>query len=360
MPRPAGRSPATALLLALGLAALLVVGLATPGAASPLVPASGGRPAQCTSSDRDDCEGSLTVAPGADLHYYRNVALTGSPVVTHAVIAVHGDERNAWSSFTGVRDAAAQTGHGADTLVVSPSFKIDDDDPDDDEVRFADQQDWKDGGDAARPRGVSSFDMVDDLVRVLADRSRFPRLTRITVAGHSAGGQFTQRYAALGKAVGRTPGVTMDFAPANPSTFLYLTPERPDLTDTSGRRFRVPTTSCAYDRYKFGLVDRNRYARDTPAAAIVGQYVAQRVTYLQGALDTGTESLDTTCAARLQGTNRLERGRFYAAYVSSRFPSAHHRLVTVPGVGHDRRGMFVSPQGEAVLFGEPTDPGGRR
>jgi pimeloyl-ACP methyl ester carboxylesterase len=46
-------------------------------------------------------------------------------------------------------------------------------------------------------KNVSSFRVYDDLFAWLADRSRFPALKRIVLAGHSGGGQVVQRYAIL-------------------------------------------------------------------------------------------------------------------------------------------------------------------
>ena len=45
----------------------------------------------------------------------------------------------------------------------------------------------------------SSFEVIDHIVDELFDPALYPNLTRIVFTGHSAGGQFTQRYAALGK-----------------------------------------------------------------------------------------------------------------------------------------------------------------
>lgn len=41
-----------------------------------------------------------------------------------------------------------------------------------------------------RRRRVSSFAAIDEVLHILADKTLFPNLTRVTIVGHSAGGQF--------------------------------------------------------------------------------------------------------------------------------------------------------------------------
>jgi hypothetical protein len=52
---------------------------------------------------------------------------------------------------------------------------------------------WREGGESD---GVSSYAVVDTLVARLRN-GMFPNLKWIVITGHSAGGQFTQRYAAF-------------------------------------------------------------------------------------------------------------------------------------------------------------------
>src|SRR5262249_51528255 len=54
-----------------------------------------------------------------------------------------------------------------------------------------------------------------------ARREAFPNLKLIVVTGHSAGGQFTHRYAAATH-VEKQIRIPMRYVVANPSTYLYL------------------------------------------------------------------------------------------------------------------------------------------
>jgi hypothetical protein len=63
----------------------------------------------------------------------------------------------------------------------------------------------------------------------LADRSLFPNLKAVVLAGHSGGGQLVQRYAVVGKAAAAltSTGIHLRYVVANPSSYLYFSDERP-------------------------------------------------------------------------------------------------------------------------------------
>ncbi len=114
------------------------------------------------------------------------------------------------------------------TIIVAPHFIAGTDKPAANEIMWPD---------AARTRGdraecrrriptISSFDFVDEIVRKLADKKIFPNLTKIVVAGHSAGGQFATRYEMANKVHG-TPGVSITYVVANPSSYAWPAAVRP-------------------------------------------------------------------------------------------------------------------------------------
>ncbi|WHT16861.1 hypothetical protein N8J89_27475 [Crossiella sp. CA-258035] len=283
----------------------------------------------------------LTLSGGAQLPYHASHSLSGAREPTSAVVVVHGTGRNAKGYYDRMVSAAGGTARR--TVIIAPHFQTKDDRPAPRDAYWANggAHSWKDGGDAEQPRGLSSFTAMDELLRVLADKGRFPSLGKITLVGHSAGGQFAQRYAAGSRVAGELR-IGVGFAVANPSSYLYLSPQRP-----------LGVGSCReYDDYKYGLQRRNPYLATPSAEQIRGWYGARRVTYLLGERDTERDgSLDTDCPAEVQGRNRFERGSAYFAAIQRQFPAAPHRKVTVPGVGHDSGGMFSSAQGRTVIFG---------
>ncbi|WP_394846442.1 alpha/beta hydrolase [Pendulispora brunnea] len=297
----------------------------------------------CTAS-RDGGIDRLSLKSGAKLPYYHTHSLDGSTQATQAVLVIHGTGRNARGYFDSMVTAAEHAGAAENTIILAPWFQTDEDDPARGDAYWTNGGDssWKDGGGAVSPRGVSSFEAVDEMLHALGDKSRFPNLTRISMVGHSAGGQFVQRYAAGGRAPEEIEGVTFKFVPANPSSYLYLSRERPRSTG-----------SCeGYNDYKYGLDHRNAYMGALTEQQIRDRYTKRRVSYLLGTKDVNQDhSIDTDCSAKVQGKNRFERGKAYYAAIKKDYPSAPHDRVDVPGIGHDNDAMFDSTEGRNAIFG---------
>ncbi len=282
--------------------------------------------------------------------------------ITQVVLVVHGDSRTACNQSTDIQKAALAAGTLDTTLVVAPHFFADKDGsaipP---ATLYWSDSGWK-SGDAsksapyARPWAMSSFEAMDRLVRAVSDPRVFPGLARLTIAGHSAGGQFTNRYAAFTRvSPAQYPGVDRRYVVANPSSYVYLTSERLTPTGWRGVTSAEAKRCSSYDRYKYGMQRRNAYAGAVYATAAIAQYGASRVTYLVGAIDTSTtdSSLDTSCAANWQGPQRRARAEAYFGHLGRVLGNGvytRHTFALVPDVGHTARGMFTSPQGVQALF----------
>ncbi len=297
---------------------------------------------------------------GAGLALYADAPLAApGPGIEHAVVVIHGTLRNADVYFAGMKEAKRLSGEGGRrTLVVAPQLlaKVDL------EAHgllgaglaYWSQDGWKQGGRSESHPAASSFAAIDRILEHLADRARYPDLRSVVVAGHSAGGQIGHRYAVLGTADGKLAarGIALTHVVANPSAYLYLTPERP----TGGGHFAVPDLAACpdYDVYKYGLAKLPAYfGADT--AALTARYATRRVAFLLGEADNDPDhpQLDRTCFAMAQGPNRYDRGLAFHAYERFLFGEGiveRHTLTTVPGVGHDNAGMFQSTQGLALLF----------
>jgi pimeloyl-ACP methyl ester carboxylesterase len=280
------------------------------------------------------------------LPYYGNYSMLRGAAVTRAVIVVHGINRNAQDYFRSIDRAAAHAGVTENTIIVAPRFQIETDEREDHDAYWTDsgQNSWKDGGGALAPAGLSSFTVMDEILTALANKDRFPLLTWIMLVGHSAGGQFTQRYAAGGRAPDTLWGVTIGYVTANPSSYLYLNSHRPVGEN-------LPETCPGYNDYKYGLERRNEYLSVLTHEQIIRQYTSRRVTYLLGSADVDQDrDFEMNCAANAQGDTRFQRGRFYYSFVRTFFPSTQHDMLIVPRVGHDHDAMFNSPQGKTAIF----------
>lgn len=295
-----------------------------------------------------------TRVPGRSLPYWGTANLdVGHPSATRAVITVHGTNRSADEYFERMRVAAEMADATADTVIVAPHFVIDDDAPAADVLYWDSNGGWKRGdlSSSTPPERVSSFEVVDDMMRALGDPSRFPAIVDIVVVGHSAGGQLVQRLALGATADLTVTHASFRFVPMNPSSYAYLDDRRSVGGSTSS--FAVPTTTCSsYDEWRYGLTDLNAYMSAIGADTARARYRMRDVVYMLGEDDDDPTdpNLDTTCGALLQGAQRLERGRIFFGSVEAHYGSQPHRLVTVPGVGHSSSRMFRSVEARPVIF----------
>ncbi|MBR7956473.1 alpha/beta hydrolase [Burkholderia cenocepacia] len=278
-----------------------------------------------------------------------------APDVVRVFIVIHGTLRNADAYYASGRKVVEKAGSaGAGTMVVAPQFLTRAD------VRAFSlgastlawtQEGWKGGEPARQPAPVSSFAALDALLAHFADRRLYPSLSTVVVIGHSAGAQLLQRYAVAGHegdALART-GIAVRYVVANPSSYLYFDDERPNADALAGGACPRAT------EWKYGLKSAPPYVASQDVRDLETRYVARRVVYLLGQVDTNpyTHFIDRSCAAMAQGPYRLARGLAYFDYLKKRHPDdLAQQVVEVPGVGHDGLGMFTSVCGLAVLFGQ--------
>ncbi|MFZ5516070.1 MAG: FlgD immunoglobulin-like domain containing protein [Candidatus Zhuqueibacterota bacterium] len=304
------------------------------------------------------------------LPYYRNFSLgANASSVHHAVIVIHGTNRDADNYYNSMLDAAFK-GRSLNTahLIMAPQFLIESDmtayslDPD---ILFWTNAGWKQGdlslstANFPAPAKMSSFAVIDSIVLRLA--RTYSNLDTIVVVGHSAGGQFVQRFAAggpLDSVITDEYGVALRYITANPSSYVYLNGER-RITGTTDQ-FAMPTPQqiafCSdYDDYKYGLLKLNSYMESVGAGKIREQYKKKNVIYLLGEMDNNPNdsSLDDTPPAMFQGAYRLERGIIYVNYLKhfygNEIANLHFRVI-VPGVAHDNYAMFNSKCGVKYIF----------
>jgi hypothetical protein len=296
---------------------------------------------------------------------YRSHSLTeGSREVDQAVVMVHGAQRNGDGYFGTALASAVSRGQLAKSVVIAPHFKGNDGpsckDPVEEGELFFSCQGWN-AGQPAINGGSSksnSFDAMDKIVQLLTDKSRFPNLRTIVLAGHSGGGQFMQRYAAVNQ-MEQKAGIPIRYVSANASSYVYLSEVRlrPESVCTADGKCSGPfgaywdRANCTtYNRYRYGLDQLYGYAASTGAATIRKQFPSRAVTYLIGDLDQLQDSdLDKSCSAQAQGPNRRERGINFWNYMRQQF-QAEHKLVIVPRCGHNAACMFVSAAGAKTLF----------
>ena len=289
--------------------------------------------------------------------------------LTRALVMVHGAGRDADHYFSTALAAAFLAGALDDTLVIAPRFASNDsggcrDQRAANEVNWPCNGDsWRSGGAALNDAQLTSFDFADRILRKLVNKGVFPNLNTIVVAGHSAGGQFVNRYEMANK-VHDSLGVRITYVVANPSSYAYLDANRPAL-DTGNVCVSCPSAKAGevrpfqdrgcttYDDWPYGLKRRTGYTAKIPDDQLKKQVAARPTTYLVGEIDIlPLGGFDSSCPAMAQGPTRRARGEAFAKYVNEKY-GAQHTLMTVSLCGHNARCMFTADPVRAVLFPPP-------
>lgn len=304
------------------------------------------------------CTEWVPLGGGARALVYRTYPLTARhDGIRRALVMVHGQGRDADNYFRTSVAAAFLAGALPDTLVVSLRLASRDGGCQDtlaqDEVNWpCSGNSWRAGGVSVSHATLTSYDFADAVLRSLANKDRFPGLRQIVLAGHSAGGQFANRYG-MASTVHERLGVPVTYVVSNPSSYGYPEPVRPLPDGTGVGPYREGRNCTTFDRWPYGLEERAGYAARLSPEQLKKQLVDRPVVYLLGELDTTPlAGFDASCPAMAQGPNRYERGTRFAAYVNGTL-GARHTVVPVPLCGHNARCMFTNEAALPVLFPRP-------
>jgi len=367
-----------------GLAALLACsGWAASG--PPSSPPSA--PQTCTEHASDACyHGFALPGQAGRMHFYASLAPQGEKAdgfggPATALLIMHGFPRDANRSFNAALDAARSAGRLDTTLVIAPLYQVAGDKaqrcrtpgtpaPEPGDALWTCGS-WLAAQNSQPGAGNTPINAIAALDALIAHiHQRWPSVRQITLAGFSAGGQMLQR--SIGFAQQPPAGVSLRYVVADPGTWLYFDPLRPQ-PQRAGRdvdwaacsdagcsyRMQVPEAqSCpGYDHWKYGTQALPSYLGSNAVQARE-RYRQAEIHYLEGALDnhagkgTSYGALDKSCAAMLQGPFRRQRGDGYAAYVNQVLqPPRPQPLYTVPGCAHDVACVLPSDAARPALFG---------
>ncbi|MFL9877760.1 alpha/beta hydrolase [Herbaspirillum rhizosphaerae] len=281
--------------------------------------------------------------------------------VTRAVIIIHGWPRRDIDADKDLQQRAGALAEG--TLFITPQFLTATDVTahhlSSTTLQWQ-ESGWLQGYDAKSPSPISSFTVMDAIFAHLADRTLFPNLKDVVLAGHSAGGQFVQRYAVVGRGEMNliAAGIHVRYVAANPAAYLYFGDERPQPDGS----FADARASCpGVSTWNNGLAAKlpTYLTRPVSPGALEDDYLQRDVIYLLGTADNdpNADALGQACAFKSQGATRLERGHAYFRYITAAADTARlpqrHRLLEVPGVAHRTFAMYHSVCGLAALFDKP-------
>ena len=284
--------------------------------------------------------------------------------IVRALIMVHGAGRNADHYFETSTGAAFLAGALENTIVIAPRFAAGNDKVAENEVLWPERGgNWRSGGALASNPNYGSFDLVDDILRSLANKKNFPNLTKIVVAGHSAGGQFATRYEMANKVHDKLPGVAVSYVVANPSSYAWPVADRPlptgnaDPTDAykeslepNGDKLSTDfkfgafdsTKAPNYNQWPSGLANRTGYTAGMTDDQLRKQLVDRPTTYLLGQVDVlPLGGFDSSPNAMAQGPTRRARGEAFFKYVNDVL-GAKHKAIIVPECGHNDRCIYTT------------------
>lgn len=251
------------------------------------------------------------------------------------VLVFHGLGYDFESQYDAVKSALMSAGKYNNTLLLSVLL------PNQNNAAanqfFWENANWKSGYKSVSNSSVSSFTIIDDLIKnnIIP---KCPALNNILIMGHSAGGQFSDRYACLSDL--ESTGKNIDYIVSNPSSYVYIRPER---WSTTTLNFTIPTGCGSYNNYRYGIENiNNGYNSALTSSWIQNNFPSKNVMYLLGGNDLGVA--DNSCSANLMGSSRLERGNLMFDFMLNFYPNTAHRKTIVPGVGHDHTAMFNSPE----------------
>ena len=296
-------------------------------------------------------------------------------------VFVHGSLRNVDDYICGGNAALPpeeRNPENSTVLLLAPWFLAPEDGPVDDRIQNELRWDlygqdeehtsyhWRYGGNALDST-ISSFGAIDELLnRIMDDPIRFPQLRRIIVAGHSAGGQFVQRWSLLSNSKAFQPSpqsgirghsVSVKVGVANPKSFSYLD-ERRYINET----FQVPTKDIiedcpSFNEWLWGMGDE---LLDVPykekaikqaggLSRVFERYSNRDIVYLAGEKDTVPNGY---CMDKLQGDFRKERSALFYASLREIFGRQVHDRRVVRDVHHDHCLIFQSKEARESIFKE--------
>ena len=368
---------------------------------------------------------ALASAPGKSMPYYHSSSVTPftaepQPSVRLGLIVMHGAQRDGADYFCRLQNSIVKHlgSHKLateQTILIAPQIALS---KHHDEYPYRpiyeshlswgrtnmvgmDEQEtllsWSAGSNSSDVPSTSLYDVFDELLTAMTDRTMYPNLEKVVIVGHSKGASVVLRYA-MTTTIIRTLPVPISFHAANPSALVYVSHERPVPPDhyTCGYRdsksiaskqftfkalgeskFAVDAfgTCSQADRWPYGLSGQfpDYVARKWPGGpegvdAMRTGFLRKHVNIYSGDADTCNAKvheqlkcyprsckmndcdMETSCAAMYQGVNRMTRIRAYMQ--QKEIQQSGHKLISIAKSGHNSCIMFQSKQMRDMLFNQ--------
>ncbi|KAI8589492.1 hypothetical protein BDZ88DRAFT_417686 [Geranomyces variabilis] len=303
-----------------------------------------------------------------------------SSEITTAAVLIHGIDRDAATSFTLLKQIAAQAQQNNTLFLLAPRFQTQTDNPAATDL-FWSGSGWADGLASVAPESVSAFTVLDAMFAQTA--ASFPNLKTLTVIGFSAGAQAVSRYAAFSQFPDTVaPRIQTRFIVADPGSFTYLTPSRAKPSSLSKYCGGAPQDCAAglvnpsdfsdpyegqssapgYDNYKYGLGARSQYPLQVGGSrsAVLSRFLTRDIRYYVGTDDTIlSPELDMSPEANAQGSNRAVRMAVYVAYIKTVLHAPFSRLDFISGCSHKQDCVLTAGVVADGIFAASVTSSGR-
>ena len=198
------------------------------------------------------------------------------------------------------------------------------------EISFHDAG-WSAGGSVREPREfkhISSFDVLDSMIDMVMDKSKFPNLKNVVIAGHSMGGQMALHYVMTKKSMSYDDKIS--YWVGDPGAYTYLSSSRPFSTKNCDNYNDWPysiTNVASLPNYAQNHAGPN-------GSHLEDLFRSRKVHFAVAENDNGAGV--KSCAAQTQGPNRIARASEWivAQGNSSRGWPSRHTLDYMPGISH--------------------------
>lgn len=216
---------------------------------------------------------------------------------------------------------------------------------------------WQMGGVTHYPNlthSVSFYSAMDKILDLAMDRTLFPKVNQLVVAGHSMGGQAVARYALLKRE--KKYDASVKYWIGNPGSWPWLQNDTQPVTNAPLQCDPVELKN----RWPYGLgynlsvvpkYARSEVMQDTQP--FVQRFFQKQIHYGLALLDNGAG--DTHCQAQYQGANHLERGTNFVSALATMNNNAwpvNHSLGYVAGVSHQDYPMIAATSSLDFIFGK--------
>ena len=261
--------------------------------------------------------------------------------IERVIIVLPGQWRNSWTYINMMGNALNVAYKYPElkvkedsVLILSPMFfnqkDRDSGSVKNNEISFHDAG-WSAGGSVREPREfkhISSFDALDSMIDMVMDKSKFPNLKNVVIAGHSMGGQMALHYVMTKKSMSYDDKIS--YWVGDPGAYTYLSSSRPFSTKNCDNYNDWPysiTNVASLPNYAQNHAGPN-------GSHLEDLFRSRKVHFAVAENDNGAGV--KSCAAQTQGPNRIARASEWivAQGNSSRGWPSRHTLDYMPGISH--------------------------